>query len=296
MKSEEILYWIWFSRIRNVGCVKKEKLLNLYGSPKIIWKLKENELENSRILSKENIDEILNPRYKQNLSVYVDYMKKNNIHIITLYDENYPENLKQIYDNPIVLYAKGNLKLLNSNGIAIVGSRNCTEYGKTIATEIAYNIAKTGKCVISGLAKGIDSFAHLGAINAEGDTIGVLGCGLDNIYPSENKELAERIIKSNGLLISEYIVGMKPEKKNFPERNRIISALSRGIVVVEAREKSGALITADFGLEQGKEIFAVPGNIDNSNSKGTNELIKQGAYILTEYKDVINTCYNNYNY
>ncbi len=231
-----------------------------------------------------------------NLKKYKEYIEKNNINIITIQDEKYPENLKYIYDKPIVLYTKGNMELLNSNGIAIVGSRYCTEYGKNIATKMAYNIAKSNKCVISGLAKGIDSYAHIGALKAKGYTIAVLGNGLDNIYPNENKKLSEKIIENNGLLISEYIVGTKPEKINFPERNRIISALAKGIVIVEAKEKSGALITADFGLEQGKEIFAVPGNIYSANSKGTNNLIKQGANIITDYKDIINICYNNYNY
>ena len=139
------------------------------------------------------------------------------------------------------------------------------------------------------MAKGIDKYSHIGALEAGGSTIGVIGCGLDYIYPYENKNLYERIIKNNGLIITEYIVGTKPNKINFPARNRIISGLSKGVIVVEAKEKSGSLITADFALEQGKEVFAIPGNIDNINSKGTNELIKQGAIIATDCRDIIET-------
>ena len=296
MKKEEIKYWIWFSRLKEIGCVKKKKLLEKYKTPIEISKLNEENLKECGILDEKNIKYIFNQEYKQNLEKYEEYMEKNKIDIITIFDEMYPERLRQIYDSPIVLFAKGNLELLKDGGIAIVGARNCSNYGKNTAQEIAYNIAQNNKCIISGLAKGIDKYAHTGALNAKGKTIAVIGNGLDDIYPGENKILANNIIEKGGLIISEYVIGTKPEKMNFPERNRIISALSDGIVVVEAREKSGALITADFGLEHGKEIFAIPGNINSFNSVGTNELIKQGANIVTDYKDVLDVCYNNYNY
>ncbi len=291
MKNEDKKYWLWFSKLKSVNCIQKNLLLKLYCMPQEIWKLEEEELNKIKGLSKESINEILNNKNRENLEEYVNYINKENIKIITIYDEIYPEKLKNIYDNPVVLYAKGNLKLLNEEGVSIVGSRNCSSYGKQISELLAYNLAKNNKCIISGLAKGIDTCAHIGTLKAKGKTIAVIGNGIDNIYPFENKKLSELILKNNGLIVTEYIIGSRPDKLNFPQRNRIISGLSDGVVVVEAKRKSGALITADFALEQGKDVFAIPGNINNVNSEGTNELIKQGAHIVTNYKDILDICY-----
>ena len=214
-------------------------------------------------------------------------MEKNDIKTINMYDKEYPEKLKNIYDKPHVLYAKGNIRLLQEKCVAIVGSRDCSTYGMNVCKKLSYNLAKENICIISGLARGIDRYAHIGALKAGGKTIAVLGNGLDTIYPYENKDLYELILKNNGLIITEYIIGTKPNRLNFPARNRIISGLSDGIVVVEAGEKSGALITAEFGMEQGKEVFSVPGNIDSLKSVGTNQLIKDGASIVLDYKDVV---------
>lgn len=207
--------------------------------------------------------------------------------IITINDRCYPEQLKQIYDAPKKLYIRGNKEILNNFGIAIVGSRDNTKYGELIAKYFAYNLAKNKVNIISGLAKGIDSFAHIGAIYAKGKTIAVLGNGIDSIYPKENEVIAQKIIEYGGAIISEYSVGAKIEKKNFPARNRIISGLSKGVIVVEAKEKSGSLITADFALEQGRDVYAVPGSIMSGRSVGTNNLIKDGAIPVTSYKDVL---------
>lgn len=290
MNNEENKYWIWFSRIKNVNCVKKERLLEKYKQPSVIWNLESKDLEEIEYLDSNDIKEILDKSIRNNLSYYEEYMRKNDIYIITIFDDIYPKNLKQIYDKPIVLYAKGNLKLLSNQGIAVVGARNCSPYGRKISKEIGSFLANNGVCVISGLAKGIDKYAHEGAIEGKGKTIAVIGNGIDNIYPSENQELARRIIQNNGLILSEYVIGTKPDKNNFPMRNRIISALSNGIVVVEAGKRSGSFITVDFGLEQGKEIFAVPGNIHSNVSIGTNNLIKQGANILVEYEELLSIC------
>lgn len=214
-------------------------------------------------------------------------MIKNSIDIISIQDEEYPEILKNIYDPPLYLYIRGNKKILKENSIAIVGCRECTQYGKKVAWELAYNIAKQNINIVSGLAKGIDGVAHKSAVVANGRTIAVLGNGLDIIYPSENIMLATEILKSGGAIISEYPLGERPQKQNFPERNRIVSGISKGIIVVEAKEKSGALITADFALEQGRDVFAVPGNINQETSIGTNKLIKQGANLITSYKDIL---------
>lgn len=214
-------------------------------------------------------------------------MYKHNIEIITIMDKEYPEQLKQIYDPPIAIYIMGNKQILNKKSIAIIGCRQCSEYGKNIARQLSYNISKEKINIISGLAKGIDAEAHIGAIQAGEKTIAVLGNGLDTIYPKENINIAREILKKGGAILSEYPLGTIPEKRNFPERNRIVSGISRGIIVVEAKEKSGTLITVDFALEQGRDVFVVPGNINSPNSIGTNELIKQGAKVITSYKDVV---------
>ena len=200
----------------------------------------------------------------------------------------YPGRLRNIDDPPKELYCLGNLELLNyKNNIAMIGSRNCSSYGERAAKDFAYNLAKEDICIVSGLAKGIDSFSHIGALNAKGKTIAVLGSGLDNIYPKENIKLVEEIIKNNGLVISEYPLGTKPLKYHFPARNRIISGLSDSILVVEARKNSGTNITVDFALEQGKDVFVIPGNIYSKTSDGTNFLITEGAIPVLSYKDVL---------
>lgn len=285
-------YWIWFSRLEKINSLQKKKLLTEYGTPEKIWNLSKSSLLKNINITNENKLEILCEQYRNNIDRYEEYINKNNIQIITILDKCYPYKLKNIYDNPVILFAKGNIELLKKDCIAIVGCRKCSEYGKNIAKQISYNLAKQDKCIISGLAKGIDTYSHIGALEACGKTIAVIGNGLDIKYPYENNMLYERIVKNDGLIITEYIIGTKPEKINFPARNRIISGLSDGVVVIEAKSKSGSLITVDFALEQGKEVFAIPGNINNINSVGTNELIKQGAYLVTDYKDIINVCYS----
>lgn len=207
--------------------------------------------------------------------------------IINIQDGNYPRMLREIYDPPKSLYIAGNINILNKPSIAIVGCRKPSEYGKKAAKYFAYNLAKQGINIISGLAIGIDSCAHLGALEAKGKTIAVVGNGLDTVYPKQNENLAKQIIKQGGAIISEYPLGTKPEKNHFPARNRIISGLSNGVIVVEAKEESGSLITADFAIEQGREVFAVPGNINSINSVGTNQLIQDGAIPICNYIDVL---------
>lgn len=200
----------------------------------------------------------------------------------------YPERLRNISSPPKQLYCLGDLELLNyKNNIAIIGSRNCSFYGERAAKDFAFNLSKNNLCIVSGLAKGIDSFAHIGALNAKGRTIAVLGSGLDNIYPRENEKLFQDIIKNNGLVITEYPLGTLALKQNFPARNRIISGLSDTVLVIEARKNSGTNITVDFALEQGKDVFVVPGNIYSKTSDGTNYLITEGAIPVLSYKDVL---------
>lgn len=179
------------------------------------------------------------------------------------------------------------MSILKEPSIAIVGCRKYSEYGKKSAYYFSYNLARAGLIIVSGLAKGIDSFSHLGCLAAGGKTIAVIGSGLDNIYPKENLELANKIIECGGCIVSEYPLGIKPEKNHFPARNRIISGLSKAVLVIEAQENSGTSITVDFALEQGRDVFAVPGNINSKNSKGTNLLIQEGAFSALNYKDIL---------
>lgn len=297
---EEKRYWIWLSLIKNLGPKRKLKLLKMYKNPEKIYNLKEKELLKIDGIGNETIKNIFLSKNEKLLDYHINYMKKNKIDIIHIYEEDYPQTLKEIYDPPISLYVKGNKKILNNKNIGIVGCRECTDYGKKAAKYFSYNLTKENINIVSGLAKGVDSYAHLGCLytskenkdyqeinNNCGKTIAVVGNGLDIIYPKENILLANEIIKTGGAIISEYPCGTKPDKINFPARNRIISGISSGIIVVEAKEKSGTLITVDFALEQGRDVFVVPGNINSINSVGTNELIKQGAKMITVFSDIL---------
>ncbi len=202
-------------------------------------------------------------------------------------EKNYPEKLKHIYAPPAKLYLLGDETILNKPSIAIIGCRQASDYGKKVAFRFAYELAKQGIVVISGLARGIDTYGHLGAVKANGKTIAVLGSGFAHIYPAENKGVCREIIQKGGAIVTEYSPESKPEKMHFPARNRLISGLSNGVLVVEAKEKSGTLITVDYALDQGKEVFIIPGNITNPNSNGTNSLIQQGAKLVTKVEDIL---------
>lgn len=287
----DILYWIWLTRIRNLGSIKISKLLEIYKEPKNIWKLKKEELIKIDGIGKKIVEEILKEEYRENLEKYKNYMDKHEIKLISIFDKKYPENLKNIYDPPQVLYVKGNENILNEFSLAIIGCRQNSSYGEIVTKSIAKSLAKENIITVSGLAKGIDSIAQKEAIENNAKTIAILGNGLDMIYPKENTHLAQKIIENGGAIISEYVIGTKPEKMNFPARNRIISGMSNGVIVVEAKQKSGTMITVDFALEQGRQVFAVPGNITSINSKGTNELIKQGAKMVTCIQDIFEEYY-----
>ena len=206
------------------------------------------------------------------------------VRLISFWDDDYPEQLKQIHDPPALLYVRG--KLPEADTFAIVGSRRATPGGLQLTREIAAELASRGVTVVSGLARGIDTAAHLGALDVSGSTIAVLGCGIDRVYPPENSRLFHRILEENSI-ISECPPGAPPLAGNFPGRNRIISGLSRGVLIVEAADGSGSLITSDFALEQGREVFAVPGAVKNKTSSGTNRLIKEGAQVVTEAADIL---------
>ena len=190
--------------------------------------------------------------------MHLKFIQENNIDIISILDHEYPILLKEIYSPPICLYIRGNKNALNEENIAMIGCRECSEYGKNIAQRFSYEIAKKDINIVSGLAKGIDEYSHFGAVLAKGKTIAVLGNGVDIVYPKENRYLINKILKNDGAIISEFPLGTKPEKMNFPLRNRIISGLSKKVIVVEAKKKSGTLITVDFALEQGRDVYVVP--------------------------------------
>ncbi len=216
----------------------------------------------------------------------IEYIAKEGIHPICFADEEYPEALKDIYDPPPILFCKGSLCSADTNAVAIVGSRRCSAYGMRVAEKLAFDLATEGVTVISGMARGIDTAAHRGALDAKGRTIAVMGSGFRNVYPPDSGKLASGITE-NGAVLTEYLSGTLPTKGNFPRRNRIISGMAKGVVVVEAAARSGAMITVNFALEQGRDVFAVPGRIDTLTSGGTNKLIQDGAKLITNADDIL---------
>jgi DNA processing protein len=223
---------------------------------------------------------------QNNIANILTAYKEHQIQIISQYDETYPRLLKEIFDPPQLLYMKGNIQLLNRRMLGVVGSRRITPYGQHTLQKIIPPLIHENITIVSGLAKGVDTFAHRLAINNNGSTIAVLGSGLFHIYPKENQQIADEMAKSQ-LLISEYPPGTSPRKWHFPMRNRIISGLGEGVLIIEAKEKSGSLITADQAMEQGREVFAVPGSILTDTSTGTNYLIQQGAKLVTNHIDIL---------
>ncbi len=282
----ENIYDIWFSTL-DIGNKAKYRMLEKNSSADI-WKMNQIDLKDYD-LSERQMREVLRDDNRFILEKYASYMEKNGIHLISYKDDDYPRILRAIDDFPVYLYYRGQAKNLHEDIIAIVGSRIASDYGKKVAFELAKYVSDRNVNVVSGLAYGIDKYAHLGSLNSEiGKTIAVLGTGVssEEIYPLENKKIFERILEEGGTIVSEYKIGTKPEKYHFPYRNRIISGLSKKVVIVEAGEKSGSLITANYALEQAKDIYAVPGNIYSKNSIGTNRLIDEGAYILNDFDKI----------
>lgn len=286
MKDTSLKYWLAWNKISDIGPKRFYQLLDYFGSPDIAWQAKSGEISKILNLSSKISSRLFEEKNNILPEEELNLVSKNKIQVLTIEDLLYPENLKNIHYPPPLLYFKGNILESDKNSISIVGSRKATYYGKMVAEKLSKDLALAGLTVISGLARGIDTAAHKGAISVNGRTIAVLGCGIDHIYPPENRRLAEEI-EGSGALISEFPLYTLPERKNFPRRNRVISGLSLGTVVVEAAEKSGALITADFALEQGREVFAIPGNINSPLSNGSHNLIKQGAKLVENFKDIL---------
>lgn len=278
-------YWIGFTLVKGIGAVRFRRLLEHFGDAESAWDANPSALAEAG-LSLKLIDRLVAVREKVDLSHVWEQTQSKGIQVLTWMDEAYPQRLKEIEQPPPVLYLRGELTPEDTWAVSIVGTRRVTPYGRQVTEEIASFLAANGITVISGLARGVDSLAHSAALKAGGRTLAVLGCGVDRIYPPENRALAEKILES-GALLSDYAPGTPPEASNFPPRNRIISGLSMAVVVIEAGKTSGALITAQFAAEQGREVFAVPGNILAPQSKGTNELIQQGALPLLSASDIV---------
>jgi len=272
--------------IPGVGSTRVRALVAYFKSTEAIFKASIKELS-----AVEGIEF----KTARNIKAYRDFdygkqqlikAKQLGVRIVHFWDPDYPENLKKIYDPPVLLYVKGKLTKDDKFALSMVGTRLPTSYGKVVAEKIAKELAQRGMVIVSGLARGIDTICHWATIQSGGRTLAIMGSGLDYIYPGENRRLAEKIV-SQGALISEFPLGTKPEAVNFPRRNRIIAGLSLGTIVVEAGLKSGALLTANYALEQNREVFAVPGNINSPKSIGTNQIIKDGARLIFGASDVL---------
>jgi DNA processing protein len=271
--------------VREIGSIRLGKLLKFFDKPENILKASPEKLTAVSLIGEKIARKIYSLK-KEDLDKELSLAKKLDLKIITVEDNDYPQNLKQIPDPPIVLYVKGALNVEDKLAIGIVGSRRATFYGLTNAEKFASELSALGFTIVSGMARGIDTYAHKGALKSGGRTIAVMGSGFSHIYPQENAQLFKEIARS-GAVISEFPIDTLPLKENFPCRNRIISGLSMGVLVAEAARNSGALITADFALEQGREVFALPGELDSHNSFGTNGLIKQGAKLVSCLDDIL---------
>ena len=286
MDENELKYWIAFNRIPRIGRARFKLMEDHFGTLEQAWRAGLTELRAAGLDSK-TARLVATRKLTIDPDAEMRRVADSGARAITWHDAEYPSRLKEIYDLPPVLYVRGELLPDDERSLAIVGTRKPSAYGREAAYHLSYELARAGVAVVSGLARGIDSIAHRAALEAGQRTIAVLGSGVDVVYPRENASLAVEILR-NGALISEHAMGSRPDAQNFPRRNRIMSGMTLGTVVVEAREKSGALLTANHALEQDREVFAVPGNIFSPSSRGTNRLISgSGAKLVFDYTDVL---------
>ena len=279
--------WIALNMTPGVGPRVATKLLEAFGSPENVFHARRSQLEMLRI-KPETIESIIKRELEPRAEAELERVKKLGGDILILDDGSYPAMLREIADPPITLYVRGAWeKCLSLPCIGVIGSRLCSTYGTNAAEMLSRDLASAGICVVSGFARGIDTAAHRGAMRGGGKTVAVLGTGIDSVYPKENTRLIKEILDSGGAVVSQFPLGTPPLKDNFPYRNRIISGLSLGVLIVEASERSGSLITARLAMEQNREVMAVPGNITSANSYGTNYLIKSGAKLVQQWQDVV---------
>ncbi|MCC8097201.1 MAG: DNA-processing protein DprA [Eubacterium sp.] len=277
-------YIMWLSGLSKISYSKKDRLLHILGSAEDVYKAPKSLLEKINWLTETNLEDITSNRDVEKLKKYADRVYSLGADYIIKGDGYYPEILREAYDAPLGFYLRGDKNVLLDKKVSMVGTRQATPYGVTAALKLDAHFAFAGVCVVSGMADGIDSASHRGALKGKGKTIAVLGCGVNVCYPKTNEHLMKRIME-NGCVISEYPLDERANARYFPERNRIIAGLSMAVVVVEANEKGGSLITANLAADFGREVFALPGNITSRASKGTNNLLKQGAAPITEAED-----------
>ena len=287
--SANTLQWLALTQTEGLGPTRSRRLVEHFSGGAGVFRASLTELEAAgvRAVSAQSI--FTGKSFdlaQQEMARVSDAKLEGGVSVLGLDDPRYPASLKQIYDPPLVLYVRGSVEVLSQPGIAVVGTRHPTPYGVGMAERLSQDLANQGLVIFSGLARGVDTAAHRGVINAKKQTVGVMGTGVDQIYPRENKRIAEQILGMGGALISEFAINTPPTPQNFPIRNRIISGISVGVLVVEAAEYSGTRITARCALEQNREVFAVPGNVTNKNAWGPNTLIKQGAKLVATWEDV----------
>jgi DNA processing protein len=278
-------YWLGFSLVPEIGPKRLARLLQTFGDLAAAWGASERQLLQAG-LEKQPTANLLHTRQHLDLDAEVAKVERVGARLVTLIDEDYPALMRQLPDSPTVLYERGQLLPEDYRALSVVGTRKATTYGRDAAYYLSKQLAGQGITIVSGLAQGIDTAAHRGALEGGGRTLAVLGCGIDRVYPPENQKLAAEIA-GHGAIISEFPIGAVPEARNFPRRNRVISGLALGVLIVEAPEKSGALITASVAAEQGREVFAIPGNIFNPMSNGTNRLIQDGAKLVLAVNDIL---------
>ncbi len=278
-------FWVGLSIVPGIGPAKFRRLVDALGSPEAVWKARPGHLAEAGT-DRRTVESLVVTRNRIDLEREMEKLLRLDVQVVTLEDDAYPHPLQTIADPPPILYIRGQILPSDDLAVAIVGTRKPTVYGRQSAELFSKGLAENGVTVVSGLARGIDTFAHRAALDAGGRTLAVLGSGLDIIYPGENRKLAAEIVEQ-GALVSEFPLGTKPDGVNFPRRNRIISGLSLASLIVEAGETSGALITAEFALEQGREVFAVPGNIFSPASRGPNRLISEGAKPICGMEDLL---------
>jgi len=282
---DEKAYWVGFNLVRGVGAVRVKNLLDHFGKLEIAWDAPAGALISAGLPARV-VENFLVVRKQVNLEVVMQRVADSGVQVITWDDAIYPRRLKEIDQPPPVLFVRGSINVEDDWAVSVVGTRRVTPYGRQVASEIARYLAQNGVTVVSGLARGVDAIAHQTAMQAGGRTLAILGSGVDTIYPPEHRKLAEDISRQ-GAVISDYPLGTQPESRNFPPRNRIIAGLSLATIVVEAGETSGALITAEFAVEQGRDVFSVPGSILTPQSEGTNRLIEQGARPLLRMSEIL---------
>lgn len=283
---EEYRYWLGLSFVPGVGDIGYKNLISRFHDPKAVFEASTDSLERVEGIGEKAARSIKNFSDWGRVETEIQNLSRFGFKLLSMSDEDYPKSLSKIYYPPSMLYVHGEICARDELALAIVGTRAADRYGRVVTERLASQLASMGITIVSGLARGIDSVAHSAALRSGGRTIAVLGSGLDVIYPPENKDLYNQI-SENGAVISELPLGSDPDAVNFPKRNRIISGLSMGVLVIQASEKSGSLITASFALEQNREVFAVPGNIGSKLSRGTNELIKKGAKLVASVEDIL---------